>query len=113
MSGGGIGVQLHVIWYIAIVLASGVFALLLTREARTTATRFGLVDVPDGGRRRHLGVVPRGGGIPLFISVGATLTLVFLFAPDALKTPTLQSMPDFSVLVAGGVAVLLLGFVDD
>jgi UDP-GlcNAc:undecaprenyl-phosphate GlcNAc-1-phosphate transferase len=106
-------VQLYVIWYIATFAGACVLALVLTREARGAATRLGLVDVPDGGRRRHLRTVPRGGGIPLFIAVSAVLFLVRTFGPYQLEPLAFEAGPTFGTLVLGGIAMLVLGFIDD
>lgn len=63
--------------YPAVLLAGLVAALLLTPLWRRIAPRLGFLDRP-GVRKIHLQVVPRGGGLALFIGFHAACAVVFL-----------------------------------
>jgi UDP-GlcNAc:undecaprenyl-phosphate GlcNAc-1-phosphate transferase len=82
-------------------------AIALTPLARGLSNRWGLLAVP-GGRRRHAGVVPRFGGLPVagaFFAATAVAWLVLSPAgDDALRLR--------GVLI-GGAFVFLGGLIDD
>ncbi|NPA90237.1 MAG: undecaprenyl/decaprenyl-phosphate alpha-N-acetylglucosaminyl 1-phosphate transferase [Chloroflexi bacterium] len=98
--------------YVLVVGVPFLIAWLLTPRAARWATRMGMVDRP-GGRRRHRGVVPRAGGIPLAVAflVGLFLPQLFpsLFPPLADPNQPIW----FRGLVAGTVVALLGGLWDD
>lgn len=61
---------------ILLLIASGLaLSLLLTPVVRKAALRWGLVDMPDGGRKVHSAPIPRVGGVAVFLAfAGACLT---------------------------------------
>jgi UDP-N-acetylmuramyl pentapeptide phosphotransferase/UDP-N-acetylglucosamine-1-phosphate transferase len=78
-------------------------ALLLTPAFRAAARRWGLLDRPNE-RSSHAGVVPRGGGAAIVV---ATLVSVWL------EPAGWTGRSGASALVAGGIALALLGLWDD
>ncbi|MCB0124328.1 MAG: hypothetical protein KDE58_18860, partial [Caldilineaceae bacterium] len=75
-----------------IYLATLVFALgftyLVTPWVGRLGLRWGLADQP-GGRRRHKGIIPRTGGLALFLGFTATVLctlLLPLLLPEQLTT---------------------------
>src|SRR4051812_26923770 len=64
----------------ALVLAGCSFALcvLLVPLVRYVAVQRGLVDLPDGRRKIHLGPIPLAGGIAIFLAVSIVLALAVL-----------------------------------
>lgn len=95
--------------YILTFLIAFVLALLLTPLARRLGLRLGLADRP-GGRRKHTGVVPRLGGLPVF----AAFTLAVL-AAQTMGVPTSDRQESIRLtgLLAGGAFVFAYGLVDD
>lgn len=83
-------------------------SLLLTPLAIRLGRRTGLVATP-GGRRRHLGAVPKLGGVPLFVAfvVGAALAYWLLPPPTAYEARLLRG-----VLWGSGV-MFVAGLLDD
>lgn len=82
---------------------------VLTPVVRALALRFGVVDVPDGGRHRHGRPVPRMGGVAVGLAaLGATLAYLVL---TGLASADAGSM--YITIVVGGVAVLGIGVLDD
>lgn len=83
-------------------------ALLLTPLAGRLAQRWGMMAVP-GGRRRHAGLVPQLGGLPLFIAfnVGALLAW-FLLPPSTAEEARL-----LGGVLWGGLVIFLAGLLDD
>src|SRR5690606_22198195 len=82
---------------------------VLTPVVRALALRFGVVDVPDGGRHRHGRPVPRMGGVAVGLAaLGATLAYLVL---TGLASADAGSM--YITIVVGGVAVLGVGVLDD
>jgi UDP-GlcNAc:undecaprenyl-phosphate GlcNAc-1-phosphate transferase len=71
-----------------------------------------LLDVPSDGRRIHRKAVPRLGGVALYISCLAALSLLPFV--DNLLTQTLSGLkPEFLTLFVPATLVLLLGVYDD
>ncbi len=65
---------------IAIFLLSLVVSLVLTPHVHSLATRFNLVDRPDGRRKIHARPTPLGGGIAVLASSCLSLATAFLAA---------------------------------
>jgi UDP-GlcNAc:undecaprenyl-phosphate GlcNAc-1-phosphate transferase len=88
-------------------------ALVLTPWIRALANRFGWVDVPDAGRKLHLGSVPRIGGVA--VALAYALSLVFIVAAPYrnldFDIPTALSAA--LRLAPAAAIVLLTGIVDD
>ncbi len=79
----------------------------LTPEIRARAMRLGLVDKPDEERRIHKIPVPRLGGVAIYISVLASLTLMMIITG---RFPREGGMAGIAV---GGTLIFVLGLLDD
>ena len=94
------------------VFVSGfVVVYLLTPVVRFLASRFGILDLPDGDRRIHKKPIPRGGGFAVIIGFYAACLVAFY-----LRGPYIDGSLDArwgqSFLVAS-VVLLLVGLADD
>ena len=98
--------------YFALFLLATIASLIATPLIRRLCERYNLLDVPLDGRRVHRTAVPRLGGIALYLSCLAALSLLpFL---DNLLTQTLSTFkPEFLTLLVPATLVLLLGVYDD
>lgn len=90
---------------LASVLAALAMALAILVAAQPLATRLGVVDRPDNGRKRHLRDTPLIGGIAIMVPL-LSWSVASLFWPGANAALAL------SVLLCGGGAALT-GFIDD
>lgn len=84
-----------------IVLITFLASFIATPFVKKVAFKVGAVDIPDNNRKIHNKIMPRLGGLAIFISF---LVGYMLFAPK-----TIQML---SVLI-GGFVIFLLGFIDD
>lgn len=106
--------------YLAIFTLALTLSLALTPVAASLGRRLGMVDHP-GGRRQHHGIVPRTGGLALFLAfgltVGSTLLLPLLIpAPFAAWLPPRNDIYELRRLLAlllGGTFCTVAGFLDD
>ena len=96
-----------VIVFVCVFLVSLLVALVLTPWAQRLGKRHGLVAVP-GGRRKHRGIVPRTGGIPLYI---AFATAVLLTIP-VVRTDAREWIRLSGILI-GAIVVVAGGLYDD
>lgn len=85
--------------FTAILLALGL-ALLVTPLVRKWAFKCGALDRPDP-RKVHKGIMPRMGGMAIYISFVAAVTL------------TRELSPQVVGLLAGGSIIIFLGILDD
>lgn len=92
---------------VLVFVAAFAIAAVVTYLAGRLGRRWGLVDLP-GGRRTHIGAVPRIGGLGLF--AGFFLVAVYLYLTGSLNST--RSLPLFGVL-AGTAFVALFGLADD
>ena len=98
--------------YFALFLIATVASLISTPLIRRLCERHKLLDVPLDGRRIHRKAVPRLGGIALYLSCLATLSLLWFW--DNLLTQTLSGMKsEILTLLIPATLVLLLGAYDD
>ncbi|HET9983733.1 MAG TPA: MraY family glycosyltransferase [Longimicrobiales bacterium] len=95
--------------FLAAFLAALVLTLLLTSVVRSLATRFGIVDVPDGVRRQHERPVPRIGGV----AVGTAVLAVAVVALRAAGGAPALTGAQTTAWISGAVAVIALGLWDD
>jgi UDP-GlcNAc:undecaprenyl-phosphate GlcNAc-1-phosphate transferase len=106
--------------YLLVLLAAALLTAALTPAAMRLGRRWGLVDAP-GGRRQHIGVIPRTGGLALF--AGFVLTVLFTLllprlAPDwaAAWLPPRNDPNELRRLLAllvGSVFCVIMGLLDD
>lgn len=108
-------------FYLSILLAALILAVLLTPMAAQVGYRLNLVDRP-GGRRKHEGVIPRTGGLAIFAAFTLTVLgvlLLPLILPSSLELSWLPPRNDpkegrrLLALLMGGAFCTLAGFLDD
>ena len=98
--------------YFALFSIATVASLITTPLIRRLCERYKLLDVPSDGRRVHRKAVPRLGGVALYISCLAALSLLPFV--DNLLTQTLSGFKsEFLTLFVPATLVLLLGGYDD
>ncbi len=92
----------------------------LTPLVGQLGVRWGLADQP-GGRRRHRGVIPRTGGVALFLGFFLTVLLIF-WLPLVLPPPwgawfparnDLYEVRRLLALLGGGLFCVIAGLIDD
>ncbi len=118
--------------YVILFLAGSGLALFLTPLVRRLAVRAGFLDRPDLVRKTHASPVPYGGGIAIVLAAMLPMAAAALTAcwcrehgrPSWL-TPgvydafyvhlggIMKRLPEFATVLAGGVAIFVLGLVDD
>ena len=84
-------------------------SLVLTPMSGYYGRRWGLVDRP-GGRKSHLTVLPRSGGLAVVATIHLALLLLFVF--DAFVIPEVQ-MGRFWALTGSALLVFAVGLADD
>lgn len=99
-----------------IFAASFVLSLLLTPIAGRLGWRWGLVAIPDA-RRHHVGIVPRSGGIALYLSFALALLLIAAL-PEAWMPPAPQGRDPNEITRLAGVFfgttfIAIVGLIDD
>ena len=87
-------------------------ALFLTPFIRKFAMGAGLVDAP-AARKIHKSVVPRIGGVALFIAFLSPFILFFLFRPPSLASDLIFSDSRVSGFITGALIIFLVGLLDD
>jgi UDP-GlcNAc:undecaprenyl-phosphate/decaprenyl-phosphate GlcNAc-1-phosphate transferase len=98
--------------YFALFSIATMASLVTTPLIRRLCQRYKLLDVPLDGRRIHRKAVPRLGGLALYVSCLAALSMLPFV--DNLLTQTLNTLkPEFLTLFAPATLVLLLGAYDD
>jgi len=90
-------------------VCAAVSAYGLTWLARYVAPRWGFVDFPDGGRKRHQEATPLLGGLAIYFAFGVTL-LAFLAAFAESLPGNTQNV---NLLIGSGGLFCLLGLWDD
>lgn len=104
------GVEIHM-WMIYTIgfIVSLVLALGLTPLVKKFAIKVGAVDVPNA-RKVHTTIMPRLGGLAIFLSFVLTFFLVLPFLPDSISVREVNFIKAFLV---GGTMTILLGAFDD
>ncbi len=96
--------------FLIILLLGFALAFAFTPLAGLIGRRLGLADAP-GGRRQHSGLVPRTGGIALFLAF-----TISALAAQGLPVPRFD-MPNEIIrltgLLLGGAVIFLAGLIDD
>jgi UDP-GlcNAc:undecaprenyl-phosphate GlcNAc-1-phosphate transferase len=97
-------------WPFAAVFGTSlILALVTTPLAASLGRRWGLVDRP-GPRRRHVGVIPRTGGIALYAAFMAAM-LLSQWLPVPRQDP--KELIRFTGIVLGTTLLFVAGLVDD
>ena len=99
--------------FLLIPLVAFLMALLLTPLSGRLGKRLGIVDAP-GPRRVHRGLIPRLGGMALFLSFLLALALLWLL-PDSMLPPRQdpKEMTRLTGLLVGSLFIFVIGFIDD
>jgi UDP-GlcNAc:undecaprenyl-phosphate/decaprenyl-phosphate GlcNAc-1-phosphate transferase len=97
--------------YAFLGLTASVLALVVTPLVRALGLRFDVVDEP-GGRRTHLGRVPRLGGLAVLAATLGAVGLAALAHIAVLETLAAQGW-NLGWLAAGTFSVLAIGTIDD
>ncbi len=97
--------------YFTILLVSALAAFLLTPLVRRLAFVIGALDVPDA-RKIHREPMPRLGGVAVFLGFTAPWLLLCLL-DNRVAQVFRQYETLFFALLAGGLAMLLVGAADD
>ncbi len=97
-----------------VLLALGTISFLvcfaLTPVCRDLFLKWGLVDVPDGGRKAHKRAVPRMGGLPIVVSCIVAFAFLYFFHTRRVYIQHDEVLR--GVLPAAGI-MFLVGFLDD
>lgn len=98
-------------WWIYAVAGGFVLSVLLTDLVGLVATKIGLLDHPDGGRKRHAKPVPLLGGVAVFLSF-ALVVLVVMAQTDHFFSGEIEPKHLLGLL-GGGLILVLGGALDD
>lgn len=93
--------------YLLIFAVSCAAAFLTTPLARRLSFHWRIVAEP-GGRRQHKGIIPKLGGIPLFIGYVAAMPLIYWIVP-----PTGDDVLRLRGVLLGTLVVFIGGWLDD
>ncbi len=91
---------------------AAVFGLILTRIARGVATRVGMLDSPDGRRKKQAAPVPVAGGIAVLVAGLLALATMALIDP-VIASAILENSRQAVALLVGAVLITLIGLIDD
>ncbi len=98
--------------YLLILGLALVFGLASTELVRRLGHRLEVMDHPDGYRKVHRQPIPRIGGLAIFVAFFGTLTAGLLIRGQVLLDGPI-GLTEFGWIIAGGLAVLLVGLWDD
>ncbi|HEX9860882.1 MAG TPA: MraY family glycosyltransferase [Nitrospirota bacterium] len=93
-------IKYWVIYFLSLVLSFSM-ALYGTPLAMKAATKFGIVDKPDGALKVQKAPVPYLGGLAIYLAFLLSLSLTFEFSQELLG------------ILLGGTIIVLLGLIDD
>lgn len=94
--------------FLTAFFASAVTAPLVGR----LATRYGMVDAPDGHRKLHAKPVPLTGGPTLLITVIVSVAVTLMVYPNLLA-PTTNDIKFLLALFVAGSLIVVVGIIDD
>ena len=87
--------------YLLIFLTAFIITLVFTPVAIRIAPKIGAVDIPKDNRRMHTRVMPRFGGMAIYIG---TITSMLVFLPFSTQ---------LMGVIAGGTLIFIVGIIDD
>lgn len=85
----------------------------LTPLVKRLATRYHIVDRPDGHRKLHGGETPLGGGIAVFLGMCAGLLALIAIDHEVWTEHLLQNLRFAWALMGAGLVLVLVGVMDD
>jgi UDP-GlcNAc:undecaprenyl-phosphate/decaprenyl-phosphate GlcNAc-1-phosphate transferase len=94
--------------YLLVFALAWVVAWLMTPVAQRLGQRWGIVAQP-GGRRRHEGMIPKLGGLPLLVALLVGVALIYWLLPPAEPQDALR----LRGVILGTIVITLGGFIDD
>jgi UDP-GlcNAc:undecaprenyl-phosphate GlcNAc-1-phosphate transferase len=97
---------------IFLFVSSFSLCLVLTPLARLLATRYGLVDRPDGGRKRHGQAIPVAGGLAILVS-GAIAVGCAVVVPNPWNAEISAHGGELAALLLASVVICGVGVLDD
>lgn len=97
------------IYIIGFIMALGL-ALLLTPLVKKFAVKVGAVDVPNA-RKVHTRIMPRLGGLGIFLAFLLSLLAVLPFVPDGMLSS--RDINFIAAFLIGGTLITLIGALDD
>lgn len=106
---GGSNDQMLLIYIIGFIMALGL-ALLLTPLVKKFAVKVGAVDVPNA-RKVHTRIMPRLGGLGIFLAFLLSLLAVLPFVPDGMLSS--RDINFIAAFLIGGTLITLIGALDD
>ncbi|NMO98153.1 glycosyltransferase family 4 protein [Paenibacillus lemnae] len=95
--------------YVIGFIVSLALALFLTPLVKKFAVKIGAVDVPDA-RKVHTRIMPRLGGLGIYLAFVIGLIVVLPFIPESLSARDANFMKAFLI---GGSMIVLIGALDD
>lgn len=99
--------------FIATLLISFLITLVLTPVVKKMAFRFGAIDKPNE-RKVHESIVPRWGGIAIFIGIWTSLFLAYFYSPVFRNSLHLDShLRELTGIFFASLLMLLVGILDD
>ena len=97
------------ILYIVTFFASLIFVVTLTPMVKAFALKWHIVDNPNE-RKIHTKVMPRLGGLAIYLASVATVSIVFALHGASMATRDVQLLYAF---LTGGSLIVLIGMLDD
>ncbi|AHM68270.1 MULTISPECIES: glycosyltransferase family 4 protein [Paenibacillus] len=97
------------IYIIGFIMALGL-ALLLTPLVKRFAVKVGAVDVPNA-RKVHTRIMPRLGGLGIFLAFLLSLLAMLPFVPDGMLSS--RDINFIAAFLIGGTLITLIGALDD
>lgn len=97
--------------YLLLFIFVSILSLLLTPLVRGVSRRLGVLDIPDE-RKIHKNLIPRWGGIPIFVAFNLALLISACFDFFHLPIGFLKEI-SYNWLFAGSLLVMGLGAIDD
>lgn len=98
--------------YLGLFTMSLVLTLVITPLVRRKAIEWGVIDLPDGGRRIHQQPTPRLGGIAIYLAFVITLLSIPLLG-NMVSDTFLENLPKIIALLIPATVILLFGIYDD
>ena len=98
--------------FLLIFLVSAVLTLLLTPAAGRLAVKFGAVDRPSR-RKVHKDIIPRFGGLSIFISFIISVTAALLLAHQFKVRLAADEIMGLKGILLSGTLIVLIGLFDD